>query len=221
MNFSEMKVPILAGICFPIAKLLIVQTTKMMDSARAYEAHAHDFLRGRDTSPIGKGIVEQWSRSLPRGSHVIELACGGGYPITRVLNTAGLQLWAIDSSPTLVATFRSRFPTIPIQCARVQACDFFERKFEGAIAIGLLFLLSELDQATLISRISEILVPRGRFLFTAPIEIGTWKDRNTGIECTSLGQDNYEGLLTSAGFRVVATYTDKGDNNYYDAEKVK
>ena len=192
-----------------------------MDSARAYEVHAHDFLRGRDTSPIGTRIVEEWSRALPRSASVIGLACGGGYPITRVLNTAGLQLWAVDSSPTLVTTFRSRFPTIPIQCARVQACDFFERKFEGAIAIGLLFLLSEGSPGCSSFPLSEILVPRGRFLFTAPIEIGTWKDMNTEIECTSLGRDDYEGLLTNAGFRVVATYTDKGDNNYYDVEKVR
>jgi SAM-dependent methyltransferase len=192
----------------------------MMESAKAYEAHAHEFLRGRDTSPIGIRVVDEWSRSLRTGATVIELACGGGYPITRVLNAAGLQLWAVDSSPTLVAEFRSRFPTIPVQCAKVQETDFFGCKYEGAIAIGLLFLLSESDQATLISRVAEILVPSGRFLFTAPIEVGIWTDMNTGIECRSLGRDSYEGFLTNAGFRIVATHTDKGANNYYDTEKV-
>lgn len=193
----------------------------MMDSASAYEAHAHEFLRARDKSPIGTHIVDQWSGTLRPGATVIELACGGGYPITRVLSSAGLQLWAVDSSPTLVAQFRSRFPTIPVQCARVQESDFFDRTYEGAIAIGLIFLLSESDQSTLISRVSKILVPGGRFLFMAPIKRGDWIDMNTGLECRSLGQASYEEYLREAGFRVVATCTDKGANNYYDVERAR
>jgi cyclopropane fatty-acyl-phospholipid synthase-like methyltransferase len=191
-----------------------------MDSAEAYEVNAQEFLRGRDPSPIGSQVVDQWARTLRRGATVIELACGGGYPITRVLDAAGLQLWAVDSSPTLAAKFRSRFPNIPFQCAKVQESDFFHRKYEGAIAVGLLFLLSESEQAALISRVAEILVPHGRFLFMAPIQIGTWNDLNTGIECSSLGQERYVELLRNAGFRVVATFADKGENHYYDAEKI-
>lgn len=192
-----------------------------MDSAEAYEVRAQEFLRGRDPSPIGTQVVDQWARTLGRGAAVIELACGGGYPISRVLDAAGLQLWAVDSSPTLLAEFRSRFPNIPVQCARVQESDFFDRKYDGAIAIGLLFLLSESDQAALISRVAEILVPKGRFLFMAPVQIGIWNDLNTGLECSSLGQERYDELLRDAGFRVIATYTDKGENNYYDAEKIR
>ena len=193
----------------------------MMDSANAYEAHAHEFLRGRDKSPIGTLVVDQWSRTLRRGATVIELACGGGYPITRVLNAAGLQLWAVDRSPTLVTEFQARFPNIPVQCAKVQESDFFDRTFEGAIAIGLIFLLSESDQSTLISSVAKILVLGGRFLFTAPIERGDWIDMNTGLECRSLGQTIYEEHLREAGFRVVATFTDNGANNYYDVERVR
>ena len=192
----------------------------MMDSASAYEARAHEFLRGRDKSPIGTHIVDQWSRTLRRGATVIELACGGGYPVTRVLSSAGLQLWAVDSSPTLVAEFQSRFPAIPVQCARVQESDFFGRTYEGAIAIGLIFLLSESDQSTLISRVSKILVPGGRFLFMAPTERGDWIDMNTGLECRSLGP-SYEEYLREAGFRVVATFIDEGANHYYDVERAR
>ncbi len=93
--------------------------------------------------------------------------------------------------------------------------------YDGAIAIGLIFLLSESEQATLIKRVSEILVPGGRFLFMAPIEKGNWIDMNTGLACQSLGQASYEECLAEAGFRVSATFTDKGANNYYDVERVQ
>src|SRR5262247_3417981 len=64
-----------------------------MASAKPPKPTANEFLRGRDTSPIGAVVVDQWSRTLRRGATVIELACGGGYPITRALETAGLQVW--------------------------------------------------------------------------------------------------------------------------------
>jgi SAM-dependent methyltransferase len=191
-----------------------------MDAANAYEAHARDFLSRRDASLIGAQVVQRWSRTLRKGASVIDLACGGGYPITKVLADAGLQLWALDSSPTLVSEFHSRFPTIPVQCARVQESDFFGREYQGAVAVGLLFLLSEPDQAALIARVSKVLMPGSRFLFTAPIESGTWNEMNTGLECRSLGRDGYEALLSKAGFRIVTTHTDEGANNYYEAERI-
>lgn len=191
-----------------------------MDSASAYEAHAHEFLNGRDQSLIGSQVVDQWSRTLSKGSAVIELGCGGGYPISRVLHEAGLKPWAIDSSPTLVAAFQSRFPATPIQCAKVQESDFFGRSYDAAIAIGLIFLLPESDQLSLIHKVSKSLTVGGRFLFTAPIETGEWVDMNTGISCQSLGQARYEGCLKAAGFQVLATFTDKGENNYYDVVRV-
>jgi SAM-dependent methyltransferase len=191
----------------------------LTDSATAYETHAQDFLRGRDESMIGSQVVEQWARTLSSGAEVIELACGGGVPITRVLHSVGLSLWAVDSSPTLVAEFERRFPSVPVQCARVQDSEFFHRTYDAAIAVGLLFLLPESDQLALIENVGKFLVPGGRFLFTAPIEIGKWNDLNTGIVCQSLGRARYEACLNAAGFRILGTFIDKGENNYYDAER--
>jgi SAM-dependent methyltransferase len=190
------------------------------DSATAYEVHALAFLQGRDASMIGSQVVEQWARSLRSGAEVIELACGGGYPITKVLHAVGLKLWAMDSSPTLVAAFEHRFPSVPVQCARVQGFEFFGRTFDAAIAVGLMFLLPEHDQLALIDNVSKRLVPGGRFLFMAPIEVGTWRDLNTGMLCQSLGRERYETCLNAAGFRVVNTFIDKGVNHYYDAERI-
>jgi SAM-dependent methyltransferase len=189
------------------------------DPAVEYEARAQEFLRARDASMIGSQVVAQWASTLAKGASVIELGCGGGYPITRALHAAGLRLWAIDSSPTLVAEFERRFPSVPVKCAKAQDSDFFGRTYDAAIAAGLMFLLPEQEQLALIGRVANILAPGGRFLFTAPIEAGSWTDINTGIPCLSLGRARYEACLQRAGFRVAATLIDQGENNYYDAER--
>lgn len=191
-----------------------------MDAVTAYEQHAREFLRGRDRSPIGAEVVRRWVRTFAKGAQIIELACGGGYPVTKELVEAGAALWAVDSSPTLVAMFRSRFPQVPIRCEKVQDADFFARTFDGAVAVGLIFLLPESDQAAVIARVADVLVSGGRFLFTAPTEVGTWRDMNTGIECSSLGRKRYGEILAESGLRILATYEDKGRNNYYEVEKI-
>ncbi|MDH4080540.1 MAG: class I SAM-dependent methyltransferase [Nitrospira sp.] len=192
----------------------------MTDAARFYEAQAMKYLDARDRSRVGTGIVQSWARSLPSGSTVVEIACGGGYPITRVLVDSGLTVWAVDSSPTLLRQFRLRFPAIPTQCASALDSDYFGRTFDAVTSIGFLFLLRENEQLAFLHRVSKILRPQGHFLFTAPVEMGTWQDVTTGLECWSLGRATYTRALEREGFRVIRTHIDEGENNYYETEKI-
>jgi len=191
----------------------------MMDAAQAYEANASTFLTARDASLIGSRVVEAWCRTLPAGTSALELGCGGGHPISRVLHDAGLALWAIDSSPTLLKVFEGRFPGTPTQCAKVQDSDFFGRSFDAVVAVGLIFLLPPDEQLALIHKVATALSSRGRFLFTAPLETGQWHDLNTGIQCESLGHARYEATLAAAGFRVVSSCHDHGGNHHYDVAR--
>ena len=191
-----------------------------MDAANFYETQALNYLDTRDRSGVGVEIVQRWAKALPPGSTVVDIACGGGYPITRALVDSGLVVWVIDTSPTLLKQFRLRFPTIPTQCASALDSDYFGRTFDAVTSIGFLFLLRENEQLAFLRRVSEILEPHGRFLFTAPVEMGTWQDVTTGLECWSLGRAAYTRALKREGFRVIRTHIDEGENNYYEAEKI-
>ena len=192
-----------------------------MDSALAYEKFSQKFLKARDKSSIGSKTVGKWVNKLPKGSEVIEIACGGGYPITTELVNSDIKLWAMDSSEALLSKFQERFPNVPTQCQRVQESDFFQRKFDAAISIGLMFLLDEQEQINFVQNVSDILKSQGKFLFTAPLETGKWKDITTGITCTSLGYESYKQILEKSGFKILSTYDDVGKNNYYETMKLK
>jgi cyclopropane fatty-acyl-phospholipid synthase-like methyltransferase len=189
------------------------------DAASAYERHAREFLSHRDSSSIGIDVVRRWAQSLEAGTDVLEIGCGGGLPVTRALLEADLEVRAIDASPTLVAEFQKRFPATPVQCQRIQDSDYFGQQFGAVVAIGLVFLLDEQEQHTLIRRVADSLVPKGRFLFTAPAEVHNWEDLTTGHACQSLGQERYTALLQECGCHVVGQYEDEGNNNYYDVQK--
>ena len=165
--------------------------------------------------------VRKWARTLPRGSSVIDLGCGPGFPITAVLVEEGLHVFGVDAAASFVAAFQHNLPGTPIICEAVQDSRLFDRTFDGVLAIGLIFLLTAEEQHRLIQRFAEILVPGGRLLFTSTAKPAVWNDAMTGLESVSLGAERYRKLLGSAGISVADEYEDVGENHYFDAFKEK
>lgn len=190
------------------------------DSVSLFENYAHEFMAARDGSCVGARLAEQWAALMPPGTEVLEVGCGAGLPVTRALDRGGVKIWAIDSSPTLLKTFSKRFPSIPVDCAHALKSDYFGKKFGAVISVGLIFLLRADEQAALFHRVSNHLQSGGRFLFTAPLEKGEWRDLTTEHKCLSLGEAWYEDKLGEAGFKLTALHKDEGNNNYYETERI-
>lgn len=196
-----------------------------MDRSNGYEGVAAEFLarrgKGRSTG-VGVNTVRKWARTLPRGSSVIDLGCGPGFPITEVLVTEGLNVFGVDGSPSFVEAFRRNLPNTPVVCEAVEDSRFFDRTFDGVLAWGLIFLLAPEDQRRVIQRMADILAPGGRLLFTscAGTEPLVWKDAMTGLESRSLGAEEYRRQLSAVGLSVTGEYEDEGQNHYFDVVKI-
>ena len=189
-----------------------------IDHSQGWNNIAEQFMAAR--SNIGAETVLAWARdTVSPGDAIIDVGCGSGVPISKVLIEGGFEVLGIDASPNLVAAFADRFPTAKVACEPAQQSDFFNRKFEACVSIGLIFLLNEDDQRQVIRRIGAALKQGGRFLFTAPYEQCEWRDVLTGRDSKSLGFDTYEQLLLEAGLRLIGCRVDEGQNNYYDAIK--
>ncbi len=189
------------------------------DTSNGYEAVADAFVAARSRSTTGLAIIRQWTASLPAGGSVIDIGCGSGEPVTAALINAGLTVSALDASPALVAAFRRRFPDVEVACEPAERSRFFGRRFDGAVAIGLIFLLPDTAQRDLIGRVAGALRPDGRFLFTAPRQACAWDDVLTGRQSSSLGAEEYGRLLDEAGLDVIAEHVDEGENHYFEAQK--
>lgn len=189
------------------------------DPSNGWEAIAETFIREREWSTVGVAAIEAWSRSLPRGGAILDLGCGPGTPHSKVLVDNGFTVYGIDASPRLLEAYRLRFADAHVACERVEESPFFGRVFDGALAWGLLFLLSVDTQRSVIHRVARALKPGGRFLFTAPAQVCTWDDLSTGRPSWSLGEAAYKAELAGAGLTLVGEHDDEGENHYYDAVK--
>jgi 2-polyprenyl-3-methyl-5-hydroxy-6-metoxy-1,4-benzoquinol methylase len=191
------------------------------DKSNGYEEIASIFIsaRGQNVSGVGASVVADWSDTLADGASVLDLGCGTGVPITQTLIERGFDVYGVDASASMVAAFRARFPTTPVECAAVEDSNFFGRTFEGVVAWGLFFLLDAEDQRRLIAKVAAVLPSGGRFLFTAPSQSCSWTDVMTDRTSISLGHDEYRNALEAEGMSLVGTQRDEGENHYYFALK--
>lgn len=119
----------------------------------------------------------------------------------------------------MVAALQQRFPGVEIACEPAESSRFFDRTFDGALAVGLVFLLPEDSQRKLLRKLAGVLKPGGGLLFSAPRQVCTWDDRLTGQRSSSLGAEAYRRILASSGLRLTGEYLDEGETYYYQAQK--
>ncbi|WP_291179896.1 bifunctional 2-polyprenyl-6-hydroxyphenol methylase/3-demethylubiquinol 3-O-methyltransferase UbiG [Erythrobacter sp.] len=185
------------------------------DPSFGYDGVADAYCAAR--SSIGREVVETWAAQLPEGGAVLDVGAGSGDPMTPVLLEAGLDVFAIDASPRLVALYRERFPEARIACEPAETSPFFARTFDGVLAIGLVFLLPEARQRVVLAKMARALNSGGSLLFSAPQQMVSWDDALTGRPSRSLGETGYREILHDEGLDVVATSSDEGSNHYYHA----
>src|SRR5689334_5936405 len=111
-----------------------------MDPSNGYERVAAEFISGRGRAPstaVGAAQVRNWAHAFARGAAVLDLGCGPGIPITRVLADHGLDVYAVDAAPAMVSAFRRNLPRATVACESVLESSFFDRTFDGVVAWGL------------------------------------------------------------------------------------
>jgi SAM-dependent methyltransferase len=196
----------------------VVANKISQDKSNGYEGVAQRFMSARDQF-IGVANVRAWSKTLVPNSSILDLGCGHGLPISQTLIDEGFTIYGVDASPSLIAAFHKRVPSVHLECAAVEDSEFFGRTFGGVVAWGLMFLLTPDVQADLIHKVARVLTPRGKFLFTAPVEPASWVDILTGRESSSLGGDRYRQILQTEGMVLLGEQVDEAENHYYLASK--
>ena len=196
----------------------------MVMRMREYDLIA-DWYRGDRSRSIGVQEALAAVASLPRGSLILDMGCGNGWPIADALVSAGYRLVGLDSSQGMMERFRLNLPTTAAVRADARACPFADSVFDAAVSWGMLFHLEPRDQALAFASVSRVLKPDAPFLFTAA-EIPEVKADDPGIAGTMNGVTfryyavaNYRTLIAEHGFGLVNVYDDPGVSTYFFARK--
>jgi SAM-dependent methyltransferase len=93
--------------------------------------------------------VQEWARTIPRGSSILNLGSDDRVPISQALTDEGFIMHGVDASA-------------------VEDSAFFNRTFDAVVAWDLMSLLPPDVQSRVIGKVARALRRGGKFLFTAP-----------------------------------------------------
>ena len=165
-------------------------------------AEAWDRMRRRDLLELP--WLERFAALLPEGAAVLDIGCGMGEPIGRWLIEQGCRLTGVDSSASLIAMCRVRFPDHEWIVADMRGLSL-GRRFDGLVVWHSSFHLHPDDQRAMFPILAAHSAPGAILMFTSGdeegVRIGEWQGEP--LYHASLGPAELEALLAENGFSVV------------------
>ena len=177
-----------------------------------------DWYATERRGPAGVAELESVIARLHPGASVLDVGCGSGAPLTKILLDAGCKVLGVDSSPRMLHHFETNCPGTPFVCAPIQSADLAGRLFDAAVAWGVMFHLPHDEQRSAIAKMASALKPGGFFLFTAGDEDGDkGGDPMNGVpfHYWSFSIDGYRELLQMNGLKLLDVHRDSGQNIHY------
>ena len=169
-----------------------------------YERHARAFDRLRGRQLVERDWLARFLAQVPPAAALLDLGCGMGEPIAKHLIGQGFVVTGVDSSPTLIALCRDRFPSHDWQVAEMRGLAL-GRRFAGILAWDSFFHLAHDDQRAMFATFAAHASPGAPLLFTSGpahgIAIGTFEGEP--LFHASLAPEEYRALLDAHGFDVL------------------
>ena len=174
--------------------------------ADLYERHArhYDADRSRDLA-IEQVWLDRFVALLSPAARVLDIGCGHGEPIAKHLIGQGFDVSGVDTSPTLIALCRERFPHHVWRVADMRTLALGET-FDGLLAWDSFFHLTHADQRRMFPIFRTHAAPGAVLLFTSGPSHGEriGEFRGEALYHASLSASEYAHLLRANGFIVRA-----------------
>lgn len=148
-----------------------------------------------------RGWLDQLLAPLRRGSTILDLGCGSGEPLARVLVDRGFRVTGIDIAAPMIQLARTRFPRERWILGDMRT-ERIDETFDGVLAWNCLSQLSAADQDMMAGRAARWLKPDGRLLFNAAPEqkaAGSADYRPGSRYCDDLDAVDYSDALSRRG----------------------
>lgn len=169
-----------------------------------YERHARTFDRERGKSLFERRWLDRFRAAAGTGASILDIGCGTGEPIARYLIAAGHDVTGVDSSETMIALCRERFPTQSWIIADMRRLDL-GRRFNGILAWDSFFHLTQGEQKAMFAIFAAHIADGGALMFTSGPRAGEAIGSFQGepLYHASLDPEDYRRLLAAHGFDVI------------------
>jgi cyclopropane fatty-acyl-phospholipid synthase-like methyltransferase len=172
-----------------------------------YRRHAQQWDAARRSNVWNdRAWIDAFANHLSRGSCVLDLGCGGGVPVARLLAGLGMRITGVDASPEMIALARNRMPAQEWIVADMRRLALRQR-FEGILAWDSYFHLAHDAQRAMFSVFSAHAEDDAVLLFNTGPQHGegtsTFTFKDEPLYHASLAPAEYRALLDREGFEVI------------------
>jgi SAM-dependent methyltransferase len=164
-----------------------------------------------DTVDAERTGYAHWLRLLGRrvapGARVLDLGCGCGVPVARMLAERH-SVTGVDLSPVQIARARALVPGARFVCADMTAVEFEAGSFDAVVAFYSIINVPLAEQPELIRRVARWLAPGGWFLAVVGKRAWTgteddWRGvRGASMYWSHADVEDYRAWFAQAGFVV-------------------
>jgi SAM-dependent methyltransferase len=145
---------------------------------QAYDALSYRY-RADDAEPGRYGPwVERLLHLLPPAADVLDLGCGSGVPVARMLASAGHHVTGVDLSEVQVSRARVLVPGATFIQADATKADFGDDSFDAIVSLYALIHMPVAAQPALLRRAGRWLRPSGWLLASTGYDAWTGSDAN-------------------------------------------
>lgn len=160
--------------------------------------------------------------NAPKSPRILELGCGAGVPITRMLLDHGAQVVANDISAKQISLAKERCPTAELIQGDMMSLSFESESFDGAVSFYAIFHLPRSEQKVMLERIYGWLKPGSLLAFNLGTEDGEechGEFLGRGMFWSNQDIESSKTMVKEVGFEIVdADSLEAGDGKLDESD---
>ncbi|KAF2249797.1 methyltransferase type 11 [Trematosphaeria pertusa] len=190
---------------------------------QAYDHIAEWYLDWASTQPSPRErYTDKVLAHAPSSPHILELGCGSGVPITRMLLDRGARVVANDISSKQLSMAKAQCPSAQFVPGDMAALSFAPASFDGVVCFYTIFHLPRAEQRGMLANICSWLKPGGMFAFnlaTVDEEEIHGEFLGHGMFWSSFGVEESMKMVREVGLEVVeAEVLEAGDGRLEESD---
>jgi len=169
-----------------------------------YEKHSAAFEQLRPTNLVEKAWLDRFITNIKPEGHILDIGCGNATPIAEYLLSQGFSVTGVDSSPSMIARCKAKFPQQAWLIADMRELNL-GIKFDGILAWDSFFHLPRADQRQMFRIFSAHAQAGAALMFNTGTSDGEAIGKFEGepLYHASLAPDEYTLLMQNSGFQVI------------------